>query len=151
MVTGSRKATGEDGKMTTIERGFSGGVAVVAILMCWAGTGQAQPFPGGLPACRAEVQACRAAAEKFPATGQTFSFHAGDDGAVQAGATLSYTDNGDGTITDNNTNSYGRSRATTDRSTTRTTYTRGSTPSTCTWRRSTRRTSLASTTGACRT
>jgi len=103
MVTGSRKATGEDGKMTTIERGFSGGVAVVAILMCWAGTGQAQPFPGGLPACRAEVQACRAAAEKFPATGQTFSFHAGDDGAVQAGATLNYTDNGDGTITDNNT------------------------------------------------
>jgi len=47
----------------------------------------------------------------FPATGQTTSFPAvtatgapvGDDGAVQAGAPLSYTDNGDGTITDNNT------------------------------------------------
>ena len=39
----------------------------------------------------------------FPATGQTTSYTAGDDGDVQAGAPLSYTDNGDGTITDNNT------------------------------------------------
>ena len=49
----------------------------------------------------------------LPATGQTTcwdsSFNAttctgtGQDGEIQAGATLSYTDNGDGTITDNNT------------------------------------------------
>jgi hypothetical protein len=39
----------------------------------------------------------------FPATGQTTSYRAGDDGDVKAGAPLSYTDNGDGTITDNNT------------------------------------------------
>src|SRR5262249_43617125 len=39
----------------------------------------------------------------FPATGQTTSYMAGDDGAIRAGAALSYTDNGDGTITDNNT------------------------------------------------
>jgi Protein of unknown function (DUF1566) len=51
----------------------------------------------------------------FPATGQTKSFGADkndgrpgpagvlDDGAIEAGAPLSYTDNGDGTITDNNT------------------------------------------------
>jgi hypothetical protein len=51
----------------------------------------------------------------FPATGQTTSYTVDkndritgavavpDDGALQAGATLSYTDNGDGTITDNNT------------------------------------------------
>jgi len=49
----------------------------------------------------------------FPATGQTTSFATstktptgapvGDDGAVQAGGPLSFTDNGDGTITDNNT------------------------------------------------
>jgi hypothetical protein len=39
----------------------------------------------------------------FPATGQTASYAAGDDGAIKAGAPLSYTDNGDGTITDNNT------------------------------------------------
>lgn len=51
----------------------------------------------------------------LPATGQTTSYTANkkdnivaavavpDDGAVQAGASLSFTDNGDGTITDNNT------------------------------------------------
>jgi hypothetical protein len=45
-----------------------------------------------------------AAAQQFPATGQTTVYAVGvDDGAIQAGAALSYTDNGDGTITDNNT------------------------------------------------
>jgi hypothetical protein len=49
----------------------------------------------------------------FPATGQTTCWNnagvvipcpgTGQDGDFQAGATLSYTDNGDGTITDNNT------------------------------------------------
>lgn len=59
--------------------------------------------------------ASSATAVDFPATGQTVSYTANkndkilapvavpDDGAVQAGATLSYTDNGDGTVTDNNT------------------------------------------------
>jgi hypothetical protein len=37
------------------------------------------------------------------ATGQTTDFGPGSDGEVQAGVALSYTDNGDGTITDNNT------------------------------------------------
>lgn len=52
---------------------------------------------------------------QFPASGQTTAYQADkndgiaelvtvpDDGTVQAGATLNYTDNGDGTITDNNT------------------------------------------------
>ena len=40
---------------------------------------------------------------RSPATGQTMAYGIGSDGAVQAGLTLSYTDNGDGTITDNNT------------------------------------------------
>ncbi len=56
-----------------------------------------------------------AGATDFPATGQTTTYTANkndgitaavavpDDGTVQAGATLSYTDNGDGTITDPNT------------------------------------------------
>jgi hypothetical protein len=39
----------------------------------------------------------------FPASGQTTAYGTGSDGDVQAGATLSYTDNGDGTVTDNNT------------------------------------------------
>lgn len=36
-------------------------------------------------------------------TGQTASYGAGTDGAVQAGAERSFTDNGDGTVTDNTT------------------------------------------------
>ena len=39
----------------------------------------------------------------LPATGQTTAYGPGSDGAVRAGAALSYTDNLDGTITDNNT------------------------------------------------
>ncbi|MFQ5510642.1 MAG: DUF1566 domain-containing protein [Candidatus Krumholzibacteriia bacterium] len=39
----------------------------------------------------------------LPRTGQTTVYGAGSDGDVQAGALLSYTDNGDGTITDDNT------------------------------------------------
>ncbi len=39
----------------------------------------------------------------FPATGQTTSSVAGDDGSVKAGAPLRYVDNRDGTITDLNT------------------------------------------------
>ncbi len=58
---------------------------------------------------------CGAARPTFPATGQTTAYMANkndgipgavpvpDDGTVQAGAPLSFTDNGNGTITDNNT------------------------------------------------
>jgi uncharacterized protein DUF1566 len=59
-----------------------------------------------LATCTTNLNACNAAlagARRLPATGQTTSYTAGDDGAIQAGATLSYRDNGDGTITDNNT------------------------------------------------
>ena len=41
--------------------------------------------------------------QRFPASGQTTSSGPGSDGNVRAGAALSYADNGDGTITDNNT------------------------------------------------
>jgi hypothetical protein len=41
--------------------------------------------------------------QQSPATGQTIVHRIGDDGDIQVGATLDYTDNGDGTITDNNT------------------------------------------------
>lgn len=58
--------------------------------------------------CRDEVAAALSGSPpprcaQFPATGQTTVHRAGDDGDIQAGATLSYTDNGDGTITGNNT------------------------------------------------
>jgi hypothetical protein len=73
---------------------FSSLVAGVVLALGWAGS---------------------AGAIDFPATGQTTAYTANkndnfaplvavpDDGTVQAGATLSYTDNGDGTITDDNT------------------------------------------------
>ena len=46
---------------------------------------------------------CEPPVTGLPATGQTTAYGTGSDGDVQAGAALSYTDNGDGTITDNNT------------------------------------------------
>ncbi len=71
---------------------------------------------GELTTCTTDLGTCNdqlATAQKFPATGQTTCYTSGgavtpcagtgQDGDVQAGATLSYTDNGDGTITDNNT------------------------------------------------
>ena len=42
--------------------------------------------------------------QRLPASGQTTSYAAGDDGDIRAGATLKYRDNGDGTVTDENTN-----------------------------------------------
>jgi hypothetical protein len=57
----------------------------VALTGCTEATCQ-DPFPVGLPA-----------------SGQTTSYGAGSDGDLRAGAALSYTDNGDGTITDDNT------------------------------------------------
>ena len=79
-------------------------MVVVGAALCWMG--QAGAAPGGLPHCQAELATCYAAlgaAQQFPATGQTTSYTAGNGGDIQARATLRYTDNGDGTITDNNT------------------------------------------------
>lgn len=74
--------------------------------------GDAAAIEGLVDACASDVAAALsglsggsppAPCGQFPASGQTTVHRAGDDGAIQAGATLSYTDNGDGTITDNNT------------------------------------------------
>jgi hypothetical protein len=69
---------------------------------------------GDLSTCDADLTACQASQQYFPATGQTTCWNSsgsviscagtGHDGEIQAGATLAYTDNGDGTVTDNNTN-----------------------------------------------
>lgn len=53
---------------------------------------------GTLPPCDPNANPSR-----LPASGQLVSYRAGDDGAVRAGASLQYADNGDGTITDLNT------------------------------------------------
>jgi Protein of unknown function (DUF1566) len=65
-------------------------IAVCATLL-WAGAVDATP-PKPPPA-----------GTRFPATGQTTVYAVGDDGYYEAGAPLDYTDNDDGTITDNNT------------------------------------------------
>jgi hypothetical protein len=75
-------------------------------LLFLAGLAEAQPFPGGLPACQAALNTCNAnlgtcrtdlaACEAEPNV--VFP----GDGAGH-GAALSYTNNGDGTATDNNT------------------------------------------------
>jgi len=69
----------------------TGGVALLltAALLVWVSA--------------ADAKAVKCKKTFFPATGQTTSETAGDDGDIEAGATLSYTDNGDGTTTDNNT------------------------------------------------
>lgn len=72
-------------------------------LVLWAGSASAQPFPvpppgGGIQACYAQQ------VSPVPQTGQTTIYAEGDDGDIQAGVVLPnprFTDNGDGTITDN--------------------------------------------------
>lgn len=51
--------------------------------------------------CDYDTSGCQG--QSVPATGQTTSYGPGSDGDIQAGAALAYTDNGDGTVTDNNT------------------------------------------------
>lgn len=59
-----------------------------------------------LDTCNDELASCNDAlqdCQRFPASGQNRTFVAGEDGDPAFGAALSYTDNGDGTITDDNT------------------------------------------------
>ena len=64
-----------------------------------AGLGYASGSLTCTTGCGFDVSGCVAGG--LPATGQTTAFGAGSDGAIQAGCAQSYTDNGDGTITDN--------------------------------------------------
>jgi hypothetical protein len=66
-----------------------------------------------LKTCQENLTTCQEEAQKFPATGQVECWDngggkidcagTGHDGDMPSGAPLSYTDNGDGTVTDNNT------------------------------------------------
>jgi hypothetical protein len=62
-------------------------------------SGTEAAFPQPAKGCQFFFQA-----QRFPATGQTTSYVANDDGDIRAGAPLRYRDNGDGTVTDENTN-----------------------------------------------
>ncbi|MGH6812990.1 MAG: DUF1566 domain-containing protein [Methylocella sp.] len=91
----------------------------VCVTLLWAGAGYTQSDRGGAGAGLAQTVESGAEAgfpklakgcqfffkpQRFPATGQTTAYVAGDDGDIRAGAPLRYRDNGDGTITDENTN-----------------------------------------------
>jgi hypothetical protein len=57
----------------------------------------------GTSSIDARIDGCSDLARGLPGTGQTVTYADGDDGDVGAGGALSYTDNGDGTVTDNRT------------------------------------------------
>ena len=86
------------------------GIAVACVALLIAGSAEADK--GGLAVCSAELAACTAdlaaleAAARVPQTGQVTSFAVRDDGDLEVGAPLPtprFTDNGDGTVTDNRT------------------------------------------------
>jgi hypothetical protein len=56
---------------------------------------------GDLTMCEEDLAACVASPGGLPTTGQTTAYGAGSDGNLQKGAARSFTDNGDGTFTDN--------------------------------------------------
>lgn len=69
-----------------------------------AGDGVAQTDESETEARSPEpAEGCPFGPQRFPATGQTTPYVSGDDGDIRAGAPLRYRDNGDGTITDENT------------------------------------------------
>jgi Protein of unknown function (DUF1566) len=74
-------------------------VAGIVGVLLWTGPAGAQPFPGGLPACRASLQRCQGDLESCQTELATCATFPGDG---VDGPALSYTDNGE-TFTDNNT------------------------------------------------
>jgi Protein of unknown function (DUF1566) len=73
--------------------------------LLWVGLVGAQPFPGGLPACVSQLNTCNANLQTYQTD---LAACQAEPGAVfpgdgMNGPALSYTDNGDGTATDNNT------------------------------------------------
>ena len=57
----------------------------------------------GTSTVEVRIDGCSTVTTGLPGTGQLISYAAGDDGNVRAGGALSYTDNGDATVTDNRT------------------------------------------------
>jgi hypothetical protein len=102
-TTAYTKAEFKAGALVCPSEGDVGTIGDYILNTCFANL--REMLSGGTPA------ACESGA--FPATGQTTCWNqvgdviscvgTGHDGAIQAGAVLSYTDNGDGTITDNAT------------------------------------------------
>ncbi|MFT5042766.1 MAG: hypothetical protein ACI8TX_003759 [Hyphomicrobiaceae bacterium] len=88
-----------EGDLTTCEA--SEGTCQGDLTTC---SGSLSTCSGDLTTCQSDLTTCEnQPAGGLPATGQAISYGTGSDGDVRAGGALSYTDNGDGTITDNNT------------------------------------------------
>ena len=102
-VTGTQAApyapiTWEGVEVTTANRRGSFAFASTVLPLDCVGT-----LGDGQSTIDVAVAGCFGAPSAVQATGQTISYAAGDDGALRIGAALSYTDNGDGTVTDNST------------------------------------------------
>jgi hypothetical protein len=93
-----------------------GTMLIAAVITVWMGGWVAPAFAEPVPMALTRHKDGRCPAGKFPASGQTTAYQADindgtsdnfvdipDDGTLEAGATLRYRDNGDGTITDRNT------------------------------------------------
>jgi hypothetical protein len=76
-----------------VEAALDGGTLPEGVLSCNA----------DLATCDANLASCMMTSAHILKTGQTTAYGTGTDGDLQKGATRSYTDNGDGTITDNST------------------------------------------------
>jgi hypothetical protein len=83
-----------------LEAALDGGSLPEGVLTC---NGNLATCEGNLGTCNGSLAACLAGQSAYPSTGQTTVYGTGSDGDVQAGAARSFTDNGDGTITDNTT------------------------------------------------
>lgn len=94
----SAPITWEGFVVTTAKKGGSFAFSTMVVPADCIGT-----LSDGVSSIDVRIDGCSDVTTGLPGTGQTTSYAAGDDGDVRAGGTLSYTDNGDGTVTDNRT------------------------------------------------
>jgi hypothetical protein len=83
-----------------LEAALDGGTLPEGVLTCNANLATCST---NLTTCSADLATCEEAKVGVLKTGQTTAYGTGSDGDLQRGASRSYTDNGDGTITDNKT------------------------------------------------
>ena len=82
--------------VTTANRGGSFAFTTTIVPVDCIGT-----VNDGTSSVDVRIDGCGDVTSGLPGTGQITSYASGDDGDIHAGGPLSYTDNGDGTVTDN--------------------------------------------------
>lgn len=97
-ATRSAPISWEGGVATTANKGGSFAFTTILLPVDCIGT-----VSDGTSTIDVRIEGCSDVTTGLPGTGQTAIYAAGDDGDVRAGGALSYTDNGDGTVTDNRT------------------------------------------------